>query len=177
MAFTVETGSIVANANAYITVAELDAYWLDRAVTLSGDESTKQAAIIIATQYVDLNNTWKGEITSQAQALDFPRAYITDNEGRELDKNTIPAQLKYAVCEYAKRQLNSDIQPDVSTDERGTLVSISQSIAGAVQESKTYESGTGGYFGIKRYPLADNYLKGIRAGGVQGNMGRLIRGS
>ena len=39
MAFVVEDGSIVANANAYITVSEFDAYWLDRGETFDGATS------------------------------------------------------------------------------------------------------------------------------------------
>lgn len=176
MAFTVEDGTIVTGANAYIDVAFLDAYFADRNVTLTETEAQKQAAIVISTQYVDLNNRWKGEIVSDAQALDFPRKNVYDDEGRKLDETTIPAQLKNAVAEYAKRQLVSDIQPDVQTDDLGNITSISQTVFGAVQESKTFEAGTGGYYGLKRYPLADKYLVGLRVGGVSGNMGRLVRG-
>lgn len=170
MALIVETGAIIAGANGYITQAFLDTYWLNRNVTLAQTSDEKDAAIIIATQYVDLNNTWKGFIVADVQSLDFPRQGIIDNEGRQIASDSIPLQLQNAIAEYAKRQLDSTIQPDVP--DTGTIKSLMTKLD--VLEKKTeYQDGTGGYFGIKQYPLADNYLIGLTTGGVFGNFGKL----
>lgn len=170
MTLIVETGAIVAGANGYITVAYLDDYWLNRNVVLSQTTEEKEAAIIISTQYVDLNNSWKGHIVSDAQSLDFPRYGIIDKEGRLLPSDEIPLQLQSAVAEYASRQMDSAIQPDV--EDTGAIKSLMTKLD--VLEKKTeYQDGTGGYFGIKKYPLADNYLVGLTSGGIGGNFGKV----
>lgn len=174
MAFIVETGAIVADANAYIDVAFLDAYFADRNVALSETQAQKEAAIIIATQYVNLNNRWKGVIVSDVQPLPFPRKRVYDDEGRELSDTAIPTLLKNATAEYARRQLIADIQPDVDT-ETGAIVSKKDKI-GDLETEVQYQENSTGYFGLKRYPLADKYLSGLRVGGIAGNMGRLHRG-
>lgn len=170
MAFIVEDGSVVPGANAYITVAELDAYWASRNVTLSQTDPEKEAAIVIATQYVDLNNTWKGSITMSDQSLDWPRTGVMDDEGRTVPSFTIPDQLKNAVAEYSKRQLSADIQPDV-TDE-GALKKVKKKVD-VIETEKEYQDNTGGYFGLRSYPLADKYLIGLTRGGTGGNFGRI----
>lgn len=173
MAFIVEDGSIVPNANAYITVDKLKSYWLDRGVTLSQSPSVLQPAIIIATQYVDLNFQWKGSIVSDSQSLDWPRSDVYDNEGRPIASDIIPNQLEYAICEYAQRQLTSPIQPDVSPDGRGNVTKIMEKVD-VIEREIEYEEGTGGYYGLKRYPLADNYLNGLTVSTV-GSIGQLRR--
>lgn len=170
MALIVEDGTGVAGANGYISVAELDGYWDDRNVTLSQTTAEKDAAIIIATQYVDLNNKWKGAIAMSDQALDWPRFGVRDDEGRVIASMTIPTQLKNAVAEYAKRQLTAPIQPDV-TDE-GALKKVKEKVD-VIEVETEYQDNTGGYFGLRSYPLADNYLIGLIRGGVGGNFGRI----
>jgi hypothetical protein len=174
MAFIVETGAIVAGANAYITVGYMDDYFTDRNVPLPFTISQKQAAIIISTQYANLNNRWRGVIVSDIQSLPFPRKDITDNEGRTLSSTTLPTGLMNAIAEYAHRQLISDIQPDVDTDTGAIITNKSK--LGQLEKEVQYAQGSTGYYGIKRYPLADKYLIGLRVGGNSGNMGRLIRG-
>lgn len=170
MALIVEDGTGVAGANGYITVAELDDYWSCRNVTLSQTVPEKEAAIIIATQYVDLNNSWKGSIVFGDQPLDWPRVGVVDDEGRPIASMTIPNQLKNAVAEYAKRQLTADIQPDV-TDE-GALKKVKKKVD-VIETEKEYQDNTGGYFGLRSYPLADKYLIGLTRGGTGGNFGRI----
>lgn len=170
MALIVEDGTIVAGANGYISVAELDQYWLDRNVSLSETTEQKEAAIIIATQYVDLNNSWKGAIVTSDQALDWPRVGVRDDEGRTIESMTIPTQLKNAVAEYAKRQLSTSLQPDVP--DTGTIKKVKKKVD-VIETETEYQDGTGGYFGLKSYPLADNYLIGITRGGVGGNFGQI----
>jgi hypothetical protein len=173
MAFIVENGSVVPNATAYISIDELDLYWLDRNVTLTETILEKQAAIIIATQYVDLNNNWRGRIISEEQSLDFPRSGVYDDERRGIENDVVPKKLKYAIAEYARRQLVANIQPDVPT-ETGAIISKRDKI-GDLESQIQYAEGSTGYYGIKRFPLADRWLIGLNFGGVKGDFGRLIR--
>lgn len=169
----VEDGTVINGANAYITVAELDSYWLSRNVTLQQTESEKEAAIIISTQYVDNNFNWRGSIITEEQVLDWPRSGVYDDEGRGVDNDEIPLKLKNAICEYAKRQLEMEIQPDVFPDDKGVITS-ERSKVDVIEEQITYKDG--GYYGMRRYPLADNYLKGLTTGGTMGSFGELKRG-
>lgn len=171
MPFTVEDGTVVAGANAYETVAEFKSYWTDRNVSFTQADAVIQAAIIIATQYVDLNNSWKGWIVIDSQSLDWPRSGVVDDECRYLANDTIPQQLKDAVSEYTSRQLTSDIQPDVSTD--GIIIETKNKVD-VIEEAIKYAEGSG-YFGLAAYPLADNYLIGLITGGVLGNFGKAVR--
>ena len=173
MAFIVEDGSIVPNANAYITVAELKAYWADRNAAIFNPDFETQAAIIIATQYVDLNFDWRGALSNDDQSLDWPRRGVIDNQGRAYDSDDMPKQLKNAVAEYAKRQLDSPIQPDVNPDVGG--ITMLREKVDVIEQEVQYADGTTGYYGIKRYPLADNYLKGLTIGGAGGSFGQLRR--
>lgn len=174
MTIVVETGAIVDGANAYITVAELDAYWSARNVTLSQTNAEKEAAIIIATQYVDINFSWRGTIVIDEQWLDWPRAGVYDDEGRDIEYTEIPRRLKNAVCEYAKRQLDSDIQPDVFPNDLGAIKRKREKVD-VIEQEVEYQDNTGGYYGIKRYPLADNWLKGLTIGGTMGSFGQVRR--
>lgn len=162
MALVVETGAGVPGANAYISVTELDAYWSARNVSLHQTGAQKEAAIIIATQYVDLNNDWKGSAVDVSQSLGWPRTGAVTRNGAVLSSTSIPAALKNAVAEYAKRQLYSELQPDVG--DTGA-VKRTRSKVDVLETETEYQDATGGYFGLRRYPLADGYLKNLTRGG------------
>lgn len=160
MTMTVETGAIVAGANSYATEAALDSYWTDRNVSLSSySTAEKEAALIIATQYVDNNYEYRGTLADEDQPLVWPRSFVVDARGRSYDANEIPQILKNAVFEYAYRELtNADgLQPDV--DDTGELISKSTNLGGELVVSKSYRPGSGGYYGKRRYPQADKWLK------------------
>lgn len=78
MAFVVEDGTGLANANSGASVAEADEYFTDRGITdWTGTNDVKQAALIRATDYIEMR--WAGrwrytmEFPDTPQALAFPR--------------------------------------------------------------------------------------------------------
>ena len=123
MSFTLETGSIVLGANAYVDVAEFAAYHTDRANTYTATDPQIQAAIIKATAYIDskYRSRWKGQRVSVLQTLQWPRYYVMvdDTDGAYVDSDSIPRAVKDAVCEAALRSLTSTLAPDL---ERGGRV-------------------------------------------------------
>lgn len=176
MAFIVEDGTIVADATSYATVAEFDAYWTDRAVTISSTTAQKQAALIIATQYADNNYNFVGYlVNSETQPLNWPRSFAIDNQGRNIDPDEIPDALKNGVFELAYREINNadGLQPDVS--DTGELISNSVDLGGELKSTKQWAQGTGGYYGRRSYPQADNWLSRLTQGGSFGNFGRMCR--
>ncbi len=170
MAMIVEDGTVVANANSYQTEAAFLSYWSDRNITISNTTAEIEAALIIATQYVDLNNTWKGDAVSETQSLDWPRSGAYDKNGFLIDSGVIPDELKNAVNEYAYRQLTSALQPDDSQSQ--TIVSEKKRLGTLEKEIDYLEEAKK----IKlRYPMADNWLRGLTKGGTMGSFGGVSR--
>lgn len=152
----VEDGSIVAGANSYLEVADFESYWSDRNVDLSSyTTAEKEAALIIATQYVDFNN-FKGDVADEDQPLQWPRASAYDRNGYLIPSDAIPKAIKNAVAEYAHRQLTDDLQGDIVT---GGAVKRQIDKVGSLETETEYQDG--GYLLNNRYPMADNLLLGL----------------
>lgn len=118
MAFVVEDGSVVANANSLASVAFADTYHADRGhvAWATYDDATKQACLIKATDFCQkrYSRRWKGVKVTFLQALDWPRMNVWDNQRLLLaTSNTIPLKLMQAVAEYAFRaKLIGELAPD-----------------------------------------------------------------
>jgi hypothetical protein len=107
MAFVVEDGTGLANANAYCTPTEMRAYWTDRGVTFAQADSLLQVAIILGTDYIENRHklNFKGLPQFDGQRLAFPRLCIYDHTGKAYVG--VPEPLKFATAEYAKRALST----------------------------------------------------------------------
>ena len=108
MAFLVETGTGIAGANAYESVANIDTHHADRGTTNWTDFTTaeKEQAIVRATDYIDkrYGRRFVGVRSSKGQGLEWPRLSAFDQDGFLLsDVDAIPRQLLKAVAEYALR--------------------------------------------------------------------------
>jgi hypothetical protein len=107
--FIIEDGSVVPNANAYISVAEFRDFHGDRGLSAAQfdtglyTEALVQTYIVKATDYVDkrFNMKFKGFQKEQDQSLQWPRLNVFNSSGRWIDSNTIPIYLKRGICEYA----------------------------------------------------------------------------
>ena len=115
MAFTVEDGSGVADANAYIPVAFADEHHGDRGNTAwTGTTPEKEMAIIRATDYVDkrFGMKFRGFKQSKSQGLEWPRLSAFDNDDFLFNGlDDIPRQLQKAVAEYSLIALQIDLLP------------------------------------------------------------------
>ena len=119
MAFIVENGTVVANANAYITTAFFTDYHNDRGRGAVSEFSTneKQSAIIRATDYIEgrFSLKFKGHRTNPTgQSLSWPRRDVFDEDDYLLvHSNEIPKELMNATAEYALRAiLCGEVAPD-----------------------------------------------------------------
>lgn len=156
MAFIVEDGTVVQGATSYIDVAYFESYWADRNVVMLESAAQKQAALIVATQYVDNNFKFVGNRAKEDQPRSWPRSYA-ETPYRAIDADEIPTELKDAVAEYARRQLTEPLQPDV--DQTGQLTRRRQTLEGVGSIEVEYQENTGGYFGMKNLPTADRLLE------------------
>lgn len=109
MAFIVEDGTGLAAANSYVSVADADAYFLDRgnATWEDADTDVKQAALVRAAAALDgkYGALWPGVRATSAQALDWPRTGAYDRDGYYLE--LVPKAVKNAACEGALIELES----------------------------------------------------------------------
>ena len=103
--------------DSYVTLSEANSYWLDRNNTTwsAASDAQKEKAIREATQYIDGAYTFIGYMTSTSQSLAWPRAGATvcegNFEGRTIDSDVIPAQIKAATSELALEALSQRLEP------------------------------------------------------------------
>jgi hypothetical protein len=163
MAFTVEDGTIVLDANAYIDESFFRGWHADRgnaaAAVSSGDyEPVKvKAAIIKATDYVDkrfgnLFTGYKRSANDSDQSLQWPRLDAFDTGGNYIRSDEIPRALKRAVAEYALLALKltnllpvpapsfNSVNPDTGETSlaQGGMLQREKIKVGPVEEEKWY---------------------------------------
>ena len=116
MTITVEDGTGLTGADAYISVADADTYFsaIGDTTWSAAGTTEKEQAIVQATRYMEkrFGNKWKGLIASSTQALGWPRDYVYDERGTELD-DQVPGAIAKACAEYAKHALSNDLIPPV----------------------------------------------------------------
>lgn len=158
MPLIVEDGTGKATADAYVSLAEADAYFLGRNTAwgaLAND--AKESAIRFATSWIDDTYAalWKGARANELQTLAWPRdnspgrgimlwrgsyprvqGYIYDLDGFPIDPDVVPKAVKRACMEAAILQTqNFDFAAGTST---ASIKSTSQSVD-RVSFSEAYE--------------------------------------
>lgn len=169
MAFTVETGAVVAGANAYMTVAQYRTHHTDRGrAALSTDAGQSdvlvQAAIVRATDYIDkrFGRRFRGTKQQASQPLEFPRFDMWDEDGYLMDE--MPAQLLKATAEYAwlATQQTTDLAP-VPDGTTGTVEETTEKvgpISTTVKFAKRPMTSTGNLTeSLPEYPQADLWIE------------------
>jgi hypothetical protein len=124
MALIVENGSIVPNADSYISVADACAYLVSRGnKTFAGTATADQeAALRNATDFMvaQYRNRWAGERILSTQILDWPRAAVPlpDVGGwyggvAYIAPDVVPVPVQQACADLAVRALLGPLSPDV----------------------------------------------------------------
>ena len=184
MAFVVENGTGLANANAYITVAFYRAHHTDRGrdVSAQTDEQV-QGFIVRGTDYVErrFGSRYKGERTTLVQSLGLPRTGMTF-DGVTYPPDAIPALFQMGIAEYALRAAKyADLSPDKplpfereGTD--GTVISGGGAVIGStekvgpLEDTKQYADPTLGRtdWDMPSYPAADALIQPFLSGTSNG---------
>jgi hypothetical protein len=174
MAFVVEDGTGISNANAYAAEAFVDSYHTDRlnaAWTSLTDSALKQAAIIKATDYIDYRWDFIGDRKKafELQSLKWPRigAWVQVDE-KTLLANQVPLQVQNACAEYALLAVNlasaagtlGDLAPALEVDDTGGKIIAKREKVGPVEEETKF-SGSFGLITLRPYPAADNWLRDL----------------
>lgn len=168
MAFTVEDGTGLASANAYISVEYADQYHAERGnADWSATDEVKQQAIVKATDYIETRwgPRFRGtpEFIDTPQALAFPRLYINDRYGVAI--TGVPEVLQRATAELALRALGQALMPDPTRPATG----VSGPVTAVRERVGPVESETRYAFGVVTpemlsIPAADRLLALLTSG-------------
>lgn len=114
---TVEDGTIVADADSYISAEDAATYHAARGNTawaaLTGDAPDQH--LRKATDYMGqvYGLRWKGYRVSETQVLDWPREEVVVF-GFEVDTDVVPDAVRYACAELALRSVAGTLLPDTT---------------------------------------------------------------
>lgn len=161
MAFTVEDGTGLADANSFASVAFADAYFSERGITTwTGSDTAKEQALVRATDYVANRFTWRLAPYSDEQALPFPTVDPCSSNPAEM-----PAKLLKATSEYALRGLDgTPLAPDLVFDDSGNKIVEKTEKVGPLEEHTKFQDG-GATKLFRPYPAADMLLRGLVVSG------------
>lgn len=162
MTLIVEDGSGLANAEAYISVADADTHHANRGMTNWATMSTneKEQAIRRAADYMGqaYRLRWAGYRMTDAQALDWPRFEVPRADAgysgyAYYANDVVPAEVVRANAELALRaaagELTADLDAAVIEETVGPIT-----VKYAQGDTK-----------LKRYPVIDRMLNPLLAGG------------
>lgn len=162
MALIVETGSIVAGAESYISTADATAYHSARGNAAWAALATLQQEIALrrATDYMGgaYGARWSGMRVSPLQALDWPRydAYMPDG-CTAYPSTTVPELVRRACAELALRfAVSGDLAPDIKPQAVSVKVGPIEKVYSQTASQKV------------RYRAVDDLLAPVlgRAGGM-----------
>lgn len=182
MSLIVEDGSVVPNAQSYVSTDDADAYHAARGVTTWSSLTTaqKEQALVRATDFMlgRYRGRWKGAKCKYAQSLDWPRVGVTPDDAQNpfstqvgygygykyvIPYTEVPKEVKNACCELALRAaagpLLADMEPRVSSETIGPI-------------TVKYDLNSPQYI---RYAQVDAILSPLLSNGGTGAVVRLTR--
>lgn len=167
MAFVVEDGTGVSNANSYTSVEFADAYFAERdneVWAAIADDADKQKYLILATDYIELvfGRRFIGEMVLTTQGLSWPRRYAAPYL-----YTSIPLNLQKACAEYAVRAVNGPLLPDPSVDANNFASVVTKKVIGPIEKEFSV-MGSGRQRLIRSYPVPDALLASLLAAGTGG---------
>ncbi|AXQ70201.1 hypothetical protein PF627_gp16 [Salmonella virus VSiP] len=139
MALVVEDGSIVAEADSYLSLEDARALAAKYGYVLPADDTEAEAALRNGAMYVGLQEpAMCGRRVSAEQSLSFPRNGIS-LYGFPVANNTIPEQVKLAQL-IASVEYGSGVDVRASSDGRVTTM---ERVEGAVTVQYANNGNTG----------------------------------
>lgn len=140
--FTVEDGTGLSTANALISVAEADQIMENYGDPINWSGATqvnKEAAIRMATRYLNLHYTWYGYKVDIDQALQWPRYSVYDEDANSIAYNEIPVRVKEACAYLALKSIEGDTLLEDFANE--SKVKKTKDVVGPLTEEREYVQG------------------------------------
>lgn len=119
MALIVEDGSIVANANSYVSVADVRAYATERGITLPADDATLETKVHMAMDWFE-GYTFRWQRVSPLQTLSFPRTGV-ELDGLEYPDDVVPARVIKTVCQATCDAVTIELEPSYAGTGTGAV--------------------------------------------------------
>lgn len=150
----VETGAGVASADSYGTLAQLDAYHVQRGNTAWAalTEHLKEVAARKAADYMlqAYRDAWKGTRMTATQGLDWPRGFVYTTPYLHgavgaypylVADDIVPTEVFRAFAELAFKASTAELNPDLAKDiVSQTVGPISTTYAASSPQQKRYRS-------------------------------------
>ena len=143
----IEDGTIVVDANSYVTVVEVTAYAQLYGATWSpANLALAEQAILRANRYIEsLEHRYQGVRVSDLQELSWPRDYVVNYALTSyLANNSIPKYLKNATAEAAILEFSTPnilLTPSRDRNDLQELASRSETVD-VLSRTISYKSGT-----------------------------------
>lgn len=159
-----------AASDSYITLAEWQAYWLDRGIDLTqhGHDPSHEANLRRAADWIDRGYPFRGYRQYQTQARAWPRLFEHGFyvDGWPINPDTIPQDIKDAQAELAYL-IHEGADPFATI--AGGSVKRQRSKAGPVETETEYQNP----LASPRYVAADTLLRPyVSSNSAQVRMGR-----
>lgn len=174
MALIVEDGTGKSDAESYISAADADTWVVARygatdafAAASAGDQ---ERFLRLGVEYLEAHyvGMWSGVRMLAAQALSWPRAGVTDEDGYDIAENVIPADVIAAQVEAARRYA-SGTDPMADQDRGGAVKR--ERVEGAI-DVEYFEGARPG----TTIPVINNRLKPYLTNGGSDYVGIMERG-
>ncbi len=140
--FVVEDGTGLSTANALITEAEADQIMENygNPTDWSGaDQADKEAAIRMATRYLNLHYSWCGYKVDADQALQWPRYETYDEDSNVMASDEVPVRIKEATAYLALKAIEGEtLLEDFANESR---VKKTKDVVGPLTEEREYVQG------------------------------------
>lgn len=120
MALIIEDGSIVANADSYVTVAEIRSYANKRGFDVPVADATVEQLAILANDYLQSLN-YIGDLVEKTQPLKWPRKNITDVEIDEIPTDIKNAQIELTIAANESELLTREQSAAVIKETIGNI--------------------------------------------------------
>lgn len=119
MALIIEDGSIVANADSYVTAAEITAYADKRGFVVPTLTADLEKLAILAIDYMQ-SKDYIGDLVEADQPLTFPRKNINGVEINEIPTDIKNAQIELAIAAYSDDLLTTGPSAQVTKESTGS---------------------------------------------------------
>lgn len=119
MAIVVEDGTIVADANSYVTLAEVRDYATLRGITLPAADGDLEKHLHLAMDWFESEDFPSARLDA-TQELSFPRDVIVVDGVRYME-GAIPKLVKQIICEATCTSVTIALQPQFAGSSLGQL--------------------------------------------------------
>jgi hypothetical protein len=154
--FIVEDGSVIANANALVSLADanqIDENFSSSAAWVAATDEVKQNAIREATRYLNFFFIWLGYKVDADQTCQWPRFEMEDEDGNAISEVIVPQAVKEACTYLAIKVIDGDTLLEDFDNE--SKIKKMKDVLGPITEEREFIQGEKPG---KTYQLVDKLL-------------------